>query len=152
VSSRRLLFPAVRAFDMDDATRRSLRETVADAPLSAHLATSVDDRPHVVPVWYTYAERDGEGVFSVLTGGRKLRNLRENPRVALSVEQASGGTAAWRVVVFGTAQEVTDETAIQNARDAVFEKYYGPDYEAADAEEGGALVEVTVGSADVERY
>jgi PPOX class probable F420-dependent enzyme len=137
---------------MDDVTRSLLRETVADAPLSAHLATSVDDRPHVAPVWYTYTESDGEVVFRLFTGGRKLANLRENPRVALSVEQTEAGDASWRVVARGTAAVVEASDRVTAARDTLFEKYYGPDYDAAETEEGGALVEVTVGSADVERY
>lgn len=137
---------------MDDDTRTFLREAVAGATLSAFLATSVDDRPHVAPVWYTYAERDGEGVFSVLTGGRKRRNVRENPRVALSIERADGADVEWRVVVLGTAQVVETEPTVRDAREALFEKYYGPDYTDEETEEGGSLIEVTVGSADVEGY
>ena len=38
---------------------------IEDAPVSAHLATSVDDRPHVAPVWYGYRD----GVFYFMTGG-----------------------------------------------------------------------------------
>lgn len=137
---------------MDADTRAFLRDEVAGARLSAHLATSVDDRPHVAPVWYVYEERDGEGRFAVLTGGRKLRNVRENPRVALSIERTDDGEAAWRVVARGTARVVDDPDRTAAARQAVFETYYGPDYEEGGTEEGGRLVEITVGSADVERY
>lgn len=134
---------------MDD-TSAFLRETVADARTSAHLATSRDDRPHVAPVWYTYEERDGEGVFSIMTGGRKLANVRENPRVALSIERAAGSDTLWRVVAFGTAAVVDDRDRTDAAERAVLEKYEGS-VEAAD-EGGGRLVEVTVGSVDIERY
>jgi PPOX class probable F420-dependent enzyme len=137
---------------MDDETRTFLRETVADARLSAHLATSVDDRPHVAPVWYIYEERDDEAVFSLLTGGRKLRNVHENPRVALSIERSSDESVDWSLVALGTARVVEDDARFRAARDAVFEKYYGPGYEDDETEEGGALVEVTVGSANVTRY
>jgi nitroimidazol reductase NimA-like FMN-containing flavoprotein (pyridoxamine 5'-phosphate oxidase superfamily) len=134
---------------MDD-TREFLRETVANARTSAHLATSRDDRPHVAPVWYTYEERDGEGVFSIMTGGRKLANVRENPRVALSIERAAGSDTLWRVIAFGTAAVVDDRDRTDAAQRAVLEKYEGS-VEAAD-EGGGRLVEVTVGSVDIERY
>lgn len=137
---------------MDEETRRFLRDEVAGARLSAHLATSVDDRPHVAPVWYVYEERDDEGVFAVLTGGRKLRNIRQNPRVALSIERTDDGEAVWRVVVRGTARVVEDPDRTAAARQAVFGTYCGTDYDEADTEEGGRLVEITVGSADVERY
>jgi nitroimidazol reductase NimA-like FMN-containing flavoprotein (pyridoxamine 5'-phosphate oxidase superfamily) len=134
---------------MDD-TREFLRETVANARTSAHLATSRDDRPHVAPVWYTYEERDGEGVFSIMTGGRKLANVRENPRVALSIERAAGSDTLWRVIAFGTAAVVDDRDRTDAAQRAVLEKYEGS-VETAD-EGGGRLVEVTVGSVDIERY
>ena len=134
---------------MDD-THEFLRETVANARTSAHLATSRDDRPHVAPVWYTYEERDGEGVFSIMTGGRKLANVRENPRIALSIERAAGSDTLWRVIAFGTAAVVDDRDRTDAAQRAVLEKYEGS-VEAAD-EGGGRLVEVTVGSVDIERY
>ncbi|MFW5949222.1 MAG: pyridoxamine 5'-phosphate oxidase family protein [Halolamina sp.] len=53
-----------------------VEELIADARLSVHVATSVDDRPHVAPVWYLY----DDGVVSFVTSGRKLRNVRQNPR------------------------------------------------------------------------
>lgn len=137
---------------MDTDTRSFLREHVADARLSAFLATSVDDRPHVAPVWYTYEEREGDPVLSLMTGGRKLQNVRENPRVAVAIEDADGADVAWRVVLRGTARVVEDAARVRAARDALFKKYYGPEYDEAETEEGGALVEVALGSGDVERY
>lgn len=103
---------------MDADTRSFLREEVADATLSAFLATSVDDRPHVAPVWYTYDEREGQPVFAFLTGGRKLANVRENPRVALSIECADEDSVEWRVVILGTARVVRDEARVQAANEA----------------------------------
>ncbi|WP_276257438.1 pyridoxamine 5'-phosphate oxidase family protein [Haloglomus litoreum] len=137
---------------MDADTRAFVREEVADATLSAFLATSVDDRPHVAPVWYTYEAADDGDVVSLLTGGRKLRNVRENPRVALAIERADEAAVEWRVVLRGTARVVEDPETVRAARNALFEKYYGPDYDDADTEEGGALVEVAVGSGNVEQY
>jgi uncharacterized protein len=55
------------------------------------LATaSRDARPHVVPVIYAV---DGEDVIvAVDYGTKKLRNLKENPRVALVVDEYRSGT------------------------------------------------------------
>ncbi|MCH7659181.1 MAG: pyridoxamine 5'-phosphate oxidase family protein, partial [Euryarchaeota archaeon] len=64
-----------------------IESLIADAPLSAHLATTVADRPHVAPVWYDY----DDGYLRVLTGGKKLRNIDRNPQVAVSIEQAPRG-------------------------------------------------------------
>ena len=92
---------------------------VADAPVSAHLATSVDDRPHVAPVWYGYRD----GVVYFVTGGRKLANLRRNPRAALSIEDARDGDVAWNVTLLGRARVVDDPERIEWARGWIYEKY-----------------------------
>lgn len=120
---------------------------IADAAVSAHLATSVDDRPHVAPVWFAYRD----GVVSVLTGGRKLANVRENPRVALSIERADGPDADWSVTIRGTARVVEDPERFRSAARRVFRKYQGPDTDVPD-DPGGALVEIEVGSATASRY
>lgn len=116
---------------------------VADAPVSAHLATSVDDRPHVAPVWYGYRD----GVVYFVTGGRKLANLRRNPRAALSIEDASGGDVAWNVTLLGRARVVDDPERIEWARGWIYERYDGD--AAADGEES---VETDGGNDDGDDY
>ncbi|WP_254534507.1 pyridoxamine 5'-phosphate oxidase family protein [Halomarina litorea] len=123
----------------------AVEELVRDAPLSAFLATSVDDRPHVAPVWYDYRD----GVVSILTGGKKLRNVRANPRVSLAIEDAHGPDVRWRVVVFGTARVVEDPAVREEVGRRISEKYRG---EETDGGDPGGLVQVRVGSASVERY
>lgn len=92
---------------------------IADATLSAHVATSVDDRPHVAPVWYLY----DDGVVSFVTSGRKLRNLRQNPRVALSIEKGDESGVEWTVTMLGTAT-VSDEPAqVEPVQRRIDEKY-----------------------------
>ncbi len=50
------------------------------------LATASKDRmPHVVPVIYTL-DKDNDLVIAVDYGTKKLKNLRENPKVALLVD------------------------------------------------------------------
>jgi nitroimidazol reductase NimA-like FMN-containing flavoprotein (pyridoxamine 5'-phosphate oxidase superfamily) len=94
-------------------------ELIADARLSAHVATSVDDRPHVAPVWYLYEE----GVLSFVTSGRKLENVRRNPRVAVSIERAEGGDVEWSVTLLGTATIVENEERVTPVANRIFEKY-----------------------------
>jgi nitroimidazol reductase NimA-like FMN-containing flavoprotein (pyridoxamine 5'-phosphate oxidase superfamily) len=120
---------------------------LTEGRLSAHLATSVDDRPHVAPVWYTYAD----GVVSFLTGGKKLRNVRANPRVALSVEKADEAGVHWRIVLLGTAHVVGDRERVRAAAEDIYRRYYGPEATVGDGPLG-TLVEVRVGSADLEGY
>lgn len=102
---------------------------IAGAPVSAHLATAVEDRPHVAPVWYGY--RDGTLYF--MTGGKKLSNLRRNPRVSLSIEDARGGDVAWNVTLLGRATVVDDSERMDWANGWIYDKY--EDGEEADAEE-----------------
>lgn len=128
---------------------------IADAPVSAHVATSVADRPHVAPVWYGYRD----GVIYFLTGGRKLENLRRNARVALSIESAVGADIDWNVTLLGRATVVDDSERMDWARGWIYDAY-DDDPSAADIEdpeletdggdegdEDAALVEVTVSSA-----
>lgn len=126
------------------------------APLMAHLATSVDDRPHVAPVWYAY----GDGEVRALTGGRKLANVRRNPRVSLSIEKSAGGDAEWMVVLQGRATVEEDSERRRQAARTIFPKYLGHDpeewddyyRESIEDSPRTMLVEVDVGSAASQRY
>ncbi|WP_440770595.1 pyridoxamine 5'-phosphate oxidase family protein [Natronorubrum sp. DTA28] len=114
-------------------------------PLMAHLGTSVDDRPHVAPVWYRYADDD---TVEIVTTGRKLANVRDNPRVALSVQADDAGQTRWMVTLLGTATVVDDEDEATDARRRINEKY-GAESEAY-AE--NTLVRIDVGSASYQTY
>ncbi len=113
-------------------------------PLMAHLATSVDDRPHVAPVWYRY----DAGTVEIVTTGRKLENVRENPRVALSIQKDEGGDARWMVTLRGTATVVEDESATREARRRINAKYGAE----PDAYADNALVRIDVGSGTYRTY
>ena len=115
-----------------------VEELIDGARLSAHLATCAGGRPHVAPVWYLYED----GVVSFLTGGRKVENIRENPRVSLSIEDADPGKVHWSVTLFGTARIVEDRDRIDAFRERLYEKYYDPGGESG----GQPLVSVSVGS------
>ncbi|WP_240756846.1 pyridoxamine 5'-phosphate oxidase family protein [Natronorubrum bangense] len=110
----------------------------------AHLATCLEGRPHVAPVWYRY-EADA---VEIVTAGRKLANIRENPRVALSVQDDEDGATKWMVTLLGTATVVDDEEETETARRRINEKY---DAEP-DAYAENTLVRVDVGSASYRTY
>jgi len=113
-------------------------------PLVAHLATSLNDRPHVAPVWYLY---DGETI-EIVTGGKKLDNIRMNPRVALSVQKDEAGHTEWMVSLLGTARLVDDEAAFKSANRRINAKYDAGE----DAYEGNTLVRISVGSVNYRTY
>lgn len=146
---------------------QDIEDLIAGAPLSAHLATTADDRPHVAPVWYGYRD----GVLSVITGGKKLENVKRNPRVAVSIEEVGGADVEWMVTLRGTATIVEDAERIAAAREHVFGKYQDMDDEAKtdggeqseesqamddDREESTesdrALIEIEIGSAASQHY
>lgn len=133
---------------------------ITEAPVSAHVATAVDDRPHVAPVWYGYRE----GVLYFMTGGRKLANVRRNPRIAVSIESADRGDVEWNVTLLGRARVVDDPDRIDWASGWIYDRYDGDSSDGDDltddraepdggteagADDDGpdyALVEVDIGS------
>jgi len=94
--------------------------------------------PHVVPVCAVVA--DGRLYFGSGADARKIRNLRQNPRVTLVGDDY---TEAWSglkgVMVVGTARLVARRPGFRRVRRLLYAKY--PQYarEAA-LEEGDALV------------
>lgn len=115
-------------------------------PVMAHLGTCVDGRPHVAPVWYRYVP-DAERL-EIVTTGRKLANVRENPRVALSIQNDEAGETQWMVTLLGTATVVDEEAETAAARRRINEKY-GVE---PDAYAENALVRIEVGSATHRTY
>ncbi len=126
------------------AIEETTEELLRSEPLAAFLATANRDRPHVAPVWYRYSE----GTIEVTTTGKKLDNVRANPRVALSVHKDDGGIPKWTVTVLGTATAIDDATEIETVVEKI-NRRYGVENEAwAD----NTLVRIDVGSAAYRRY
>ena len=134
----------------DDEDGTTVPDEVADLltgePLVAHLATCAEGRPHVAPLWYRY--EPGTATVELVTTGRKLANLRENPRVSLSVTKADAGDPAWSVTLLGTARVVDDDRAFERANRRINRKYGADD----DAWSENTLVRIDVGSASYTAY
>ncbi|WP_408957057.1 pyridoxamine 5'-phosphate oxidase family protein [Natrinema sp. 74] len=113
-------------------------------PLMAHLGTCVDGRPHVAPVWYRYAD----GIVEIVTTGRKLANVRRNPRVSLSVQKDDAGRARWMVSLLGTATVIDAEAETAAARRRINDKYGAE----PDAYDENTLVRIEIGSATYQTY
>ncbi len=129
---------------MDGTVPDAVEQRLTAAPRAAYLATSHDDRPHVAPLWYRYEA----GEIELTTTGRKLENLRENPRVALAVQAAEAGIPQWTVTVRGTASLVEDAAEETRIRRAINEKY-GVE---ADAFAENVAVRVEIGSTSYTEY
>jgi PPOX class probable F420-dependent enzyme len=109
---------------LDPDVRRHL-----DGTALAHLATvAPDGAPHSVPVWI--GTRGENIVF--LTGPRsvKARNLRHDPRVALSLTPAEDPFTP--VVVRGRVVEWLEGDAAWEVVDEIAAKYIGATYPRGD--------------------
>lgn len=129
---------------MPDAIPEAAVELLTSGAHVAHLATSHEDRPHVAPVWYNYHEGDIE----IVTTGKKLDNIRHNPRVALSVQDADEADAQWGVTLQGTATVVADDEEAAAVHRRINDRY------GADEDEWpeNTAVRIDVGSANYWTY
>jgi PPOX class probable F420-dependent enzyme len=103
----------------------------------AHLATVLPDgSPHSVPV---YADTHGDHI-AIFTGpgSRKARNLRRDPRVALSLTPADNPYQP--VILRGRVVEWIEGDAAWEIVDRIATKYTGSPY-ARDEERVVALIE-----------
>lgn len=129
---------------MSSIVPQEIERSLEDEPLIAHLATCLDGRPHVAPVWFHY-----EGnTLSVLTGGQKLANIRRSPRVAISIQEDAGGRTEWMVSLRGTARVVEDEDETNAAVSRINTKYGAPE----SAYPQNVLVRVEIASVSWRRY
>jgi len=113
-------------------------------PLVTHLATCVEKRPHVAPVWYLY----DDGKLEIVTGGKKLANIKRNPRVACSIEKSADGSTEWMVSLLGTATVIDDAAAFAETNRRINAKYGASE----EAYSENTLVEIEIGSVSVQRY
>lgn len=112
---------------------------VLDGTSTAHLATILPDgAPHSVPVW---VGTEGDHV-AILTGPQtlKARNLRRDPRVALSLTPVDNPFHP--ILIRGRVVEWLDGDAAWEVIDRIAQKYIGQPY-GRDAERVVALIEPT---------
>lgn len=129
---------------VEGAIPSEVEKLLTGDPVVAHLATSVNDRPHSAPLWYRYED----GVIEILTTGQKLANIRENPRVSLSMGHDVDGIPEWMVTVRGTATTVEDDDEIQAANTRINRKYGVEE----DAWSENVLVRISIGSVAYRTY
>lgn len=98
---------------------------VLDAADLAHLATVLPDgSPHTVPLW---VGTDGDHVvFLTGPGSRKARNLRRDPRVALSIAPAENSNQP--VTIRGRVVEWLEGEPAWEIIDRLAMKYIGGPY------------------------
>ena len=98
---------------------------VLDGTSLAHLATALPDgSPHTVPVWV--GTHGDHVVFLTGPRSRKARNLRRDPRVALSLTPADNPFQP--VIVRGRVVEWLEGDAAWEIIDQISTKYTGQPY------------------------
>jgi PPOX class probable F420-dependent enzyme len=114
--------------------------SLLDAPNLAFLATVMDDgSPHVSPVWIA---REGDLVtFNTAVGRLKERNIRRDPRVAISL--AAKGDFYRKVDIRGRVVELIEGEVAERQIDELAKKYRGLD-EYPNRREGEVRVKVLV--------
>jgi PPOX class probable F420-dependent enzyme len=109
---------------------------VLDGTSLAHLATVLPDgSPHSVPLWV--AVRGDQIVFLTGPGSRKARNLRRDPRVALSLTPADNPFQP--VIVRGRVVEWLEGDAAWEIIDQISMKYVGAPYSRAEERVVGVI-------------
>lgn len=100
-------------------------------PLIARLATSDDDRPRVLPMWFWW---DGTDVWMETSPTfANFRVLRSNPHAALTIDEALSGLAMRAVVMRGRVEiieEPIDEVMATVRR--IHDRYLSPEERASD--------------------
>ncbi len=105
---------------MADMTQQEIAAYLAEAHI-AHLVTlRSNGRPHVAPVWYL--EENGQAFVMADANAVKVRNIRRNPAVSLSI--ATDQRPLKYVVLNGDAQVADGDFAQMVERICV--RYDGP--------------------------
>jgi PPOX class probable F420-dependent enzyme len=125
---------------------QSLRELLATGPLATVATIDPDGTPHITLAWAGF---DGDELVMAtffFLDQRKLRNLRRDPRVVVTVQAKEySGQGLWPyAVIQGRVDRITEGGAL-DVMDRLAEHYIGPgqQYPMRDAPEG-VVVHVTV--------
>ena len=109
-------------------TEEEAQRRLAGARVARLATTGGDGQPHLVAVTFAV---DGDLIYTAVDHKpkkspnlRRLRNIRENPKVALLADHYSEDwDELWWVRVDGWASVVEDERALQDPLDVLAERY-----------------------------
>jgi PPOX class probable F420-dependent enzyme len=109
-------------------TEEETRKRLAGARVARLATVGGDGQPHLVPVTFAV---EGDLIYTAVdykpkksANLRRLRNIRENPRVALLVDHyAENWDELWWVRIDGWASVVEDERGLQEPLDVLATRY-----------------------------
>jgi nitroimidazol reductase NimA-like FMN-containing flavoprotein (pyridoxamine 5'-phosphate oxidase superfamily) len=88
------------------------------------VATSADNQPHVVPVWFIW---DGDSLwFESSTKAKKTKNLMKNPNCMVTVDDTFGGLRFWAILLKGKAELFREpDDFVRDMVTRIYTKYLG---------------------------
>lgn len=95
-----------------ELTRPASLDLLARAHLG-RLACARANQPYVVPIFFAYHENS---LYCATTIGQKIEWMRENPLVAVEVDEIDSAEQWQSVVVFGRYEEFADTPAMGDMR------------------------------------
>jgi PPOX class probable F420-dependent enzyme len=121
---------------------KKLSKLIARERVCRVATAGADGKPHVVPVCHVM--NGGKIYFGSDKNARKVANLRENPRISLTIDLYSEDWSQLRgVMVMGTVNLIERGSRFKQARARLYAKYPQYPEEAALGASDSAIVEVT---------
>ena len=114
---------------MAKLSQHEIEEYLKESHVAQLATVRPDGRPHVAPVWFM--EEDGRAFVIAPAGAVKLRNIRRNPQVALSI---ATDQRPFKYVVLEGEGRVTDQDLAAMA-ERICVRYDGPERGRAYADE-----------------
>jgi len=122
--------------------KKALAELVQRERISRVATANETGMPHLVPVCHVV--EDGKIYFASGTDGRKILNLKANPRVAVTVDLYSEAWAHLKgVMVQGRAALIGKGPRFRKVRALLYAKYPQYPTDAALDESDSVIIEVT---------
>jgi len=121
---------------------KKVAKLVANERVCRVATAGAEGRPHLVPVCHVLA---GDKIyFGSDRNGRKVKNLKDSPQIAITVDLYSDDWSQLRgVMVQGTARLIERGPRFKQARSRLYAKYPHYSKEAALAPSDSVVVEVT---------
>lgn len=121
---------------------KKLSKLIARERVCRVATAGADGKPHVVPVCHVM--NGGKIYFGSDKNARKVANLRENPRISLTIDLYSEDWSQLRgVMITGTVNLIERGPRLMQARARLYAKYPQYPEEAALGASDSAIVEVT---------
>ncbi len=114
---------------MPSLSQQEIDEYLREVHVAHMVTVRPDGRPHVAPVWFM--EEEGRAFVMADAGAVKVKNLRQNPQVALSI--ATDQRPFKYVVLQGEAE--TTKQDLPEIVERICTRYEGPERGRVFAEE-----------------